>query len=331
MVILGTAAAILSFLLTPPLTILLRKLAVIDGPNERSSHVVATPRGAGLTLIASVLVCMVVVPAAGVLMTSSLSTTVLAFGCLYGALGFCDDVMTLGTKPRLGIQFALAAIAIVLLAWGSSESVGRMALTSVICIFGIVAFVNAFNFMDGINGISGIHGALGAAYFSWQAWSSNDLALAAVAAALAGASLGFLPFNFPRAKIFLGDVGSYFLGATLALLAVSLWLGGTGILTAVAPLLLYVADTGWTLAKRAQAGKSLTQAHREHAYQRLAARFGHAQSAAFSAGCSLAILAIVSASRETHPAQYLLCAAVVAFYIAASELLGGATVSGPKP
>lgn len=331
MIGLGAAAAIVNLALTPLLIAALRRLAVLDLPNERSSHSVPTPRGAGLSLVVTVVACMGVGTVGGGIQASELSVALLICGCLCGAVGLCDDIATLSARSRLIAQVMVATAVTLFLVNGSGVASVSGIPVAAVCILSIVAYINAFNFMDGINGISGLHGVLGAAYYGWQAWRIDDLALAALALAVAGASLSFLPFNFPRARIFLGDVGSYFLGAMLASLGVSLWLGSVGLLAATAPLLVYITDTGWTLVKRARARKPLTEGHREHAYQRLALRFGHARSATFAAGCSLAIVAVATSFPMVHPAQYLVTALILAVYIAASEFSPRPTISSTWP
>jgi UDP-N-acetylmuramyl pentapeptide phosphotransferase/UDP-N-acetylglucosamine-1-phosphate transferase len=133
----------------------------------------------------------------------------------------------------------------------------------------LVAFVNAFNFMDGINGIS-VAQAGAAALVWWLVAEATAARGLGEAAAVAGAAaLGFLPLNFPRARVFLGDVGSYFLGAWLALVVVVGIRSGITVEAMVAPLSLYIADTALTLLRRVQHGARWAEPHRDHAYQQL--------------------------------------------------------------
>ncbi len=131
----------------------------------------------------------------------------------------------------------------------------------------IVGFVNAFNFMDGVNGISGGHALVGGiAYALLGLWLSNEF-LAMAGTTVAAGALAFLPWNVPRARVFLGDAGSYTLGAALAVLAAYALLHGIPPEAAIAPLALYLADTTWTLLRRARARESWHN-HRTHVYQR---------------------------------------------------------------
>src|SRR5207248_843948 len=133
----------------------------------------------------------------------------------------------------------------------------------------LVAFVNAFNFMDGIDGV-----AVAQAFVAGMAWYAighheHVRALEIAAAIVVGGALGFAPFNFPRARMFLGDVGSYSFGASLAILLVVGLRAGLPFEAVFAPVALCVADTGVTLVRRVRGGRRWDAPHREHVYQRL--------------------------------------------------------------
>jgi UDP-N-acetylmuramyl pentapeptide phosphotransferase/UDP-N-acetylglucosamine-1-phosphate transferase len=142
-----------------------------------------------------------------------------------------------------------------------------------------VAVVNFFNFLDGIDGLATSQALVTAGGVALAAW---DPVAGLLAAAVAGAAAGFLPYNWSRASIFLGDVGSYFLGYTLATLplAASTALRPRAVLFVALSLWLFLADAAWTLAQRASRGARWYEAHREHLYQQLAARWGHSRVAA---------------------------------------------------
>jgi UDP-GlcNAc:undecaprenyl-phosphate GlcNAc-1-phosphate transferase len=194
------------------------------------------------------------------------------------------------------------------------------AWSGVLVLLWLVAFVNAFNFMDGINGIS-----CACAFVTGAAWwvvgdaAGADL-LAAGGLVAAAAALGFGPVNVPRARMFLGDAGSYFLGAWLALLAVVGLGEGAPPEAVVAPLVLYVADTATTLLRRVARGERWHEAHADHAYQRLVhAGWSHTTTTVFVAGL-MALLATLgmlafSESAAIRAAGDLGILAVVAGYL----------------
>jgi Fuc2NAc and GlcNAc transferase len=197
-----------------------------------------------------------------------------------GLVGLWDDRFGLPPLARLAFQIVAAVAAVT---WGAG--IDRLPLPppldlplgglgAVVTSLWIVAVVNFYNFLDGIDGLAALQGAVTGLGLALAAW---DPQAAAVGAALAGACLGFLPFNWSPATIFMGDIGSCFLGYMLSVLpllapiesrpravgfvALSLW--------------LFLADATWTLVRRMARGERWSEAHREHLYQRLARRFGH--------------------------------------------------------
>ena len=248
-------------LLAEPLTVaVLRRGRVIDVPGHRSSHTVPTPRGGGLPI------------AAGLLLTAALlhygasSAFAAAVGCL-GALGLVDDIRTLSAGSRLVMQGVGSTAAAVLLTLPLHLTVAGKAGVVLVAAVWITGFVNVFNFMDGVNGISAVHALIaGVAYACYGAWSQHPF-LAATSLAVAVSGLLFLPWNAGRAWVFLGDVGSYTLGAALAVLAAGAVLRGVPTEAVLGPLALYLTDTGWTLQRRIRAGEPCLQSHRMHVYQ----------------------------------------------------------------
>jgi len=261
----------------------LRHLHVFDHPSVRSFHDRPTVRGAGIAV------------AVGALVALSLSSSVtrgdrVALACtavLFAAIGLIEDLHGIDAFRRLGLQaVAAAAVLPLLVATGPAWPLWALVLLP----FWLVAFVNAFNFMDGINGISCATAVV--AGTTWAVIGSyEDLPAVAVGGVIAAAAaLGFLPFNFPSAKMFLGDVGSYFIGAWLAVLVVIGLREGMPAEAMVAPLVVYLADTGSTLVRRVIRGELWYEAHSEHAYQRLMhSGWSHGATSAFVAACTLVI------------------------------------------
>ena len=257
----GLAATALSI-------VLLRRSAVFDVPNQRSSHATPTVRGGGVGLIAGCLVAVAVGESGS--WDRGWLAVVLVAGLGFAALGLLDDLTA--SQPalrRLGFQVLIAAAAVTV---GRGELPrGRYvaALVAVASALWIVSYVNAFNFMDGINGISVVQAVVAGAAIAVAAHHQHKYALEVAAVALVAGAVGFAPYNFGRAKVFLGDVGSYFAGAWLAGLVLVSLRSGIPREVAVAPVALYATDTGVTLIRRVCRGESWLSAHRQHVYQRL--------------------------------------------------------------
>jgi UDP-GlcNAc:undecaprenyl-phosphate GlcNAc-1-phosphate transferase len=261
--------ALSGFLVTALATRVLARRTVLDVPNERSSHVRPTVRGGGIGLGTGTLVALAIAHI-GLAHTSAIALIIA--GLSFGAIGFADDLTSaLPVTIRLVLQLVSAA-AVVAVIWGhSTDSFLLAALIGTMAALWIVSFVNAFNFMDGINGISCAEAIVAGTVFGLVARHDHQTVLQAGAFALVAGSIGFAPFNFPTARVFLGDVGSYFAGAWLAVLVVVGLRGSIPAEAMIAPVALYVADTGMTLAKRVLRHEAWQQAHRQHTYQRLVA------------------------------------------------------------
>jgi UDP-GlcNAc:undecaprenyl-phosphate GlcNAc-1-phosphate transferase len=257
-------AAALSALLQWPALSLLRALSLVDSPNHRSSHDQPTLRGGGLAVV----VALVAVAAISSL-TDSLTVVLAALLC-FAAIGFADDRAGLSVRWRLVGQVSVGLVSCSALLLLSGRSISPMSISLLmIAVVSFVWYVNAFNFMDGVNSMSGLNAVLAGLYFLWLGDVFSHGTIAAVGGAVAGASLGFLPWNAPRARVFLGDVGSYALGSAIALLAIWSIMIGISPFLCVAPLIIYVADTTYTLIDRLLRHCSWREAHRDHVYQRL--------------------------------------------------------------
>ncbi|NIK38024.1 UDP-N-acetylmuramyl pentapeptide phosphotransferase/UDP-N-acetylglucosamine-1-phosphate transferase [Xanthomonas arboricola] len=236
---------------------------LLDHPGERRSHVVATPRGGGMAIVAAMLVgCVaagVLWPAAGLVINWFAAGLVLVAG-----VGWWDDHRPLSARLR----FAIHLLASVLLGWLVSHHTGKL-WDGVLTAMASVVLINVWNFMDGINGLASSQAALAALAFAAVvpgAWAWAGLAVAA-------SCLGFLPFNFPRARIFLGDGGSGALGYVLAaLLALTVASGQVSWWISWLPLTAFLVDAGFTLLSRMLDGQRWWEPHAQHLYQRLARR-----------------------------------------------------------
>ncbi|MCE4371719.1 MraY family glycosyltransferase [Xanthomonas hortorum] len=248
-------------------TWLLRRYALhrrlLDQPGERRSHVVATPRGGGMAIVAAILLGCI---AATVFWpTARLVIGWFAVGLvLVAGVGWWDDHRPLSARLRFAIHLTASASLGVLV----SHSTGNV-WDGVLSAVASVVLINVWNFMDGINGLASSQAALAALAFAFVlpgAWAWAGLAVAA-------SCLGFLPFNFPRARIFLGDGGSGALGYVLAaLLALTVASGQVSWWIGWLPLTAFLVDAGFTLLSRMLAGQRWWEPHAQHVYQRLARR-----------------------------------------------------------
>lgn len=265
------------------LTGLVRRYALahmlIDVPNARSSHSTPTPRGGGMAIIAATLLGLVVLALAGATPWSDLWALAGAGG-LVAVVGLLDDRGHVAVRWRLLAHFAAATLALAWLGGAPPLPVfGTMLDTgwigaALIAIY-LIWILNLFNFMDGIDGIAAVEaicvclgGALVAVLADVPSLSLAPLVVAAAAA-------GFLLWNFPPAKIFMGDVGSGFLGIVLGVMSLQAGWKMPQLFWCWAILLgAFVVDATVTLLRRLGRGDRVYEAHRSHAYQYAARRFG---------------------------------------------------------
>jgi Fuc2NAc and GlcNAc transferase len=274
---------IFAFALSAWLTSRVRRFALsrglLDVPNARSSHRRATPRGGGLAIVLASIVAWLVLAYRHEI-PYHLLVALIGGGAGVAFIGFLDDRRPVPARVRFTIHVAAAIWALAWIGVPASLQVGAglVSLGSagwLLGILGIAWFLNLFNFMDGIDGIA----ASEATFVSWGGAyvllsTGGSVGLAGAAVALGAACLGFLIWNWPPAKIFMGDVGSGYLGYVIGVLAlasvhenpVTLW--AWLILSAV-----FLVDATVTLVRRLFRGELVYQAHRSHAYQWLARRW----------------------------------------------------------
>ncbi len=262
------AALLSSLALTPVVRQLLLRSDVVDRPNVRSSHRTVTARGGGIAVVVATLAAVAI----SSIEFGSTMVGLAGAAVVLGGVGFADDRFGLGAVPRLSAQLVVPAVALPLLVSGGLPGGARGALLAGLAVFWSIGYVNAFNFMDGINGISVVQAVTAGLSFALIGEWHDLPILTAGGLAIAGACAGFGPFNVWRASIFLGDVGSYFIGSWLASLLIVAVADGVAPTVAIGPFLLYIADTATTVIRRARRGERLISAHREHAYQRLVRR-----------------------------------------------------------
>lgn len=269
---------------------------LLDQPGDRRSHAVATPRGGGIAIVVSLLLSILWLLAHDRAHAAMLGGFAAGL-CLVGGIGWIDDHRPLPPWPRLAVQ----GIAAFLLAWGVFQEGGLSA--AAIAFLAAMVLVNVWNFMDGIDGLATTQALLVAAGFGLLAGSG---AVAWLSLALVAACLGFLPYNLPKARIFLGDVGSNALGYALAALGSFVMLRSDVVRASAMLLLLpvsaFLIDASLTLAARVLTGQRWWLPHVQHAYQHWARRIhGHGRvTLAYGAWTFLATVGmLVMNSAET--------------------------------
>ncbi len=282
--LLAVLMAISAFAAVALLTGLIRSIAagsgVLDVPNARSSHGVPTPRGGGMAIVLVTTVGLLVLTIRGAV-ELNLLYALCGGGLAVALVGLADDRRSLSAATRLTVHFAAALWALAWLGGLPTLQVGSHLVSLgwagyVLGALGIVWAVNLFNFMDGIDGIAGteaIFVALCGAMLNLAMGGNAGVGLAGLL--LAAACGGFLLWNWPPARIFLGDVGSGYLGYVIVVLAVAA--------TRDSPIALWVwlilggaffVDATITLLRRILRNERVHEAHRSHAYQWLARRWG---------------------------------------------------------
>jgi len=268
--IVAATAMVFSLVFGPVMRRVGTRLHVVDVPNQRSSHTQIVPRTGGVAIILAMICTMALMgkPTAPLLVAMGL-------GAMGSIVSFIDDFVSLSSLVRLLVHLGVAAVSIFMIQLHLRE----LALPfwtlpfpywvglAVAALF-VTGFINFFNFMDGINGIAASQGIVGAATLAVLLAMGGAGNSVLVSAALVGGCLGFLPYNFPRATMFMGDMGSTTIGFSLAMLTL---IGARHWpwVACLLPLGVFIYDATFTLFKRLLRGENVLKAHREHHYQLL--------------------------------------------------------------
>ncbi|MFV0897525.1 MraY family glycosyltransferase [Rothia mucilaginosa] len=321
--------ALLPFAVRP----ILHRNNMVDVPNERSSHTAPTYRGMGLATAAATCVAFVAATLLGWTYRSAeslqLAVTIAAAILCALALGWLEDTRGVSIVRRAGLQLVIGLA--VSVSFASVQ--GTNVLVLILGAIFIAGYINVANFMDGINGISGAHGLVAGLAYALTGWMVNLPWLALAGVAVAGAFAAFLPWNVrPGKNVFLGDAGSYVLGAALGTLAVGAWFADVPFLLAFAPLMTYLADAGTTLFRRFMAGEQWYKPHRTHTYQRLTdVGFSHLGSTAVVTGTTILVWVLLAFASDLYAAGsvvatvgvVLVALAVLVVYLRMPQLFGG--------
>ncbi|MDP6874371.1 MAG: glycosyltransferase family 4 protein [Alphaproteobacteria bacterium] len=318
---LGLGACFVTYLATGVVLRLLHARAILDHPNDRSSHSRAVPRGGGLAVMAVVVAgwCALawLAPSKAGDSFNIIAIALLAAGL--AGFSFLDDIRGLPAWQRLALQ-ALAVLLGCLVLPESPVFQGLLPPVAdrLAAAFCWLWFVNLFNFMDGIDGISAVEaGSIGIGIALIANFSGGAADLAPPAVMLAGAAVGFGILNWHPAKIFLGDVGSVGLGFLLGWLLLSLAAAGQWV-PALLLGLYYLCDATWTLLRRMLRGEPFWRAHRSHFYQHAAHSHGsHGRIALLILGCNIVLVAasLWAALGHNEMAALILGGIAVAFLL----------------
>ncbi len=257
-------------LLIGPLRRVLIRHAVLDVPGARSSHSVPTPRGAGLALIPVIVLAFAALIITDTVPADPAGWIVIVGMAVLGAVSWLDDRRGLSPFTRLLAQFGWVVVGLFTLPPPGLIFQGLLPhwLDWAIAAAAWLWFINAFNFMDGIDGLAGAETAsIGAGLMVMCLAVPALFPFGAIGLVLIGGSIGFLVWNWQKARIFLGDVGSVPLGYLLGWLLLGIATQGFWAAALILPA-YYLGDATLTLALRLRRGEKVWEAHREHFYQR---------------------------------------------------------------
>jgi len=266
----------ISFVLTEVIRRYTLNKNLIDIPNDRSSHTIPTPRGGGLSIVVLFLFSITFIDT----LSSDILFALLGSGLIIAIIGFWDDHNHIPAKWRLLAHFIASFWVLYWLGsftefhiFNYNINLGFIGL--VLVAFLLVWLLNLFNFMDGIDGIAATEAIFvlcAGAFFSWL-YDLENLML--IALMLSASTLGFLFLNWPPAKIFMGDVGSSFLGLMIGIIAYVNISQGMPVWIWLILLATFLIDSGVTLLRRILNGEKWYEAHCSHAYQHAARKWGH--------------------------------------------------------
>lgn len=250
------------------------KNMILDIPNERSSHHIPIPRGGGMAIIVTFFVSLIGLNLIGYIETN-LFLALMVGGMIIAIIGYYDDAYSINARWRILLHSLAAAWTLYCLGGFFLLEVGTFRLNlhwtgPLLAIISIVACINFYNFMDGIDGLAGSEGIFVGLTSGIALWWIGEQHLAIVLWLLAFSIMGFTVWNWQPAKIFLGDVGSGFLGFIFS--TVGLYTVNKGLLSLTfwwIVLAVFICDPLFTLIQRIYQGKKWYNPHREHAYQRL--------------------------------------------------------------
>ena len=241
------------------------KLSLLDKPNSRSSHETIMPKGGGIGILAAFFVSSILL---------SIPKSFWIPAVFLSLFSFWGDRSEIRPRMRLFFQLAMGTILIIGILTEKGGGFGSYALMPFMLIF-VAGTANFYNFMDGINGIAGITGIIGFGLVGYYAMNfGNSSSLSSLPISISLACMGFLPFNVPKAKVFMGDVGSVLLGFVFSGLVVYISENALDFVCLMSFLFPFYADELITMVIRLKNKENLIKAHRRHLYQILVNEYG---------------------------------------------------------
>jgi Fuc2NAc and GlcNAc transferase len=317
-----------SYLLTRAMLAYCQRVQMMDVPNERSSHTSPTPRGGGVAIVLTSLAAF----AAGVVTGQvflSLGLAMLVAGVLVATVGLWDDYRSLHPGVRLTGQFVAAGMVVEIIGTPQSMNLFLFQINStwlaLLSVIAVVWLINLTNFMDGIDGLAAAECVFVMSARGVLLYMSKDDALVYPCFWLAAAALGFLLLNWPPARIFMGDVGSGYIGLAYgALLSADIVREPTHLWVWLILLGTFLTDSTVTLLRRAAAGRRVWEAHRSHAYQHVSRGWGHARTTRAYLMVNLLWLAPLAACASRWPQTGPVCFLVATVPLAMAAWYVGA-------
>lgn len=307
-------AAVIAFVVTlVAIAALARSAAaasLVDHPNERSLHARPTPRIGGLGILIGLL-------ASAALLGVSAGLWLFLMALVLGVVSAFDDAQSLPVATRLGAHLVAAGLAVVVAGPAPAAATGLGLAWTIVAALAITWMTNLYNFMDGADGLAGGMAVIGFGALAWAAYAAGAGDLAAACSAVAATCVAFLVFNFPPARVFMGDAGSVPLGFLAGALG---WLGLVrGVWPWWFPLVVFspfIVDATVTLLRRIAASERVWKAHRSHYYQRLVlAGWSHRRLAAAEWALMLvaALSALLALGETAAMRNAILCVLALAY------------------
>jgi Fuc2NAc and GlcNAc transferase len=283
-------SGIFSLALTYIITGIIRKYALkkdmLDIPNERSSHKTPTPRGGGLSIVISTLLFSAILWHLNCL-HEDLLYAIIVGAALVAGIGFIDDHGHVSAKIRFAIHIIASVLMLYIFDWLPEVTILGKTIEpgiagNALAVFFLVWLINLTNFMDGIDGLATLQAVAVFAFLSLILKVTGNTMMLSGAVVLTGASLGFLLWNWPPAKIFMGDVASGFLGYMFGVFLIIMLRGSSfdgnslnGLISFLIIMGIFIVDSTFTLVRRMINGKKWYNPHRTHGYQKASDKYGH--------------------------------------------------------